>query len=202
MITVDKAKKNLNLLKDVREILRFQISIQDFKNPSKSIQCFRCQNFGHKAEFCNLKNRCVKFDGNHNTRACVKAAGTPPKCTNCGGEHPANYRGCPTAKQYEERRGVTRAPSRPQAPRINSVKEFPPLPGRPQAQTAANVPPASTTETMGDLKDVIQWITTGSLSKYLKKFKVLMANVMSQNDKASKLLTLGLGIMDLLYEED
>ena len=55
---------------------------------------------------------------------------------------------------------------------------------------------------MGDLKDVIQWITTGSLSKYLKKFKVLMANVMSQNDKASKLLTLGLGIMDLLNEED
>ena len=136
----------------------------------------------------------MKCDGNHNTRACVKAAGTPPKCTNCGGEHPANYRGCPTAKQYEERR----APSRPQAPRINSVKEFPPLPGRPQAQTAANVPPASTTETMGDLKDVIQWITTGSLSKYLKKFKVLMANVMSQNDKASKLLTLGLGIMEFV----
>ena len=103
VITVDKSKKNLDLLKAVREIIRFQIRIEDFKNSSKSIQCFRCQNFGHKAEFCNLKDRCVKCDGNHNTRACVKAAGTPPKCTNCGGEHPANYRGCPTAKQYEER---------------------------------------------------------------------------------------------------
>ena len=57
-------------------------------------------------------------------------------------------------------------------------------------------------ETMGDLKEVMQWITTGSLSKYLKKFKVLMADVMSQKDKASKLYTLGLGILDLLSEED
>ena len=55
---------------------------------------------------------------------------------------------------------------------------------------------------MGDLKDVIQWITTGSLSKYLKKFKALMANVMSQKDKTSKILTLGMCIMDLLNEED
>ena len=49
---------------------------------------------------------------------------------------------------------------------------------------------------------MIQWITIGSLSKYLKKFKVLMANVKSQKDNASKLLTLGLGIMYLLNEED
>ena len=101
VITVDKSKKNLDPLKEVREIVHFHIRIEDFKNFSKCIQCFRCQNFGHKVEFCNQKDRCVKCDGKHNTRACAKPAGTPPKCTNCGGEHPANYRGCPTAKQYE-----------------------------------------------------------------------------------------------------
>ena len=155
------------------------------------------------AEFYNIKDRCVKCDGSHNTRACVKLANAPPKCTNCGGEHPANYRGCPIAQQYKERRGVTRAPPKPQPPRINSSSEFPALPQRAQAQrTPATVPPASTSETMGDLKEIMAWITTGSLSKYIKKFKLLMAEVMRQPDKASKILTLGAGIIDLLDGEE
>ena len=54
---------------------------------------------------------------------------------------------------------------------------------------------------MGDLKEVMQWIMTGSLPKYLKKFKVLMADVMSQKDNASKLFTLSLDVLDLLNEE-
>ena len=46
------------------------------------------------------------------------------------------------------------------------------------------------------------WITTGSLSKYIKKFKLLMAEVIRQPDKASKILTLGAGIIDLLDGEE
>jgi len=45
---------------------------------------------------------------------------------------------------------------------------------------------------------LIQMVTSGSLTKYIKKFKALMTEVMRQPDKAGKLLTLGLGIAALL----
>jgi hypothetical protein len=142
----EKAKENIDKLKGIRGIHNFIIKIQDFTSTNKSILCFRCQNVGHKVEFCNMRDRCLKCDGQHNTRTCSKATEAPPlKCKNCGGEHPANYRGCPIAKQYEEKRAATRAPSKPQAPRINSVREFPSLPRRPQSQAPPSTAnPAST----------------------------------------------------------
>jgi hypothetical protein len=54
---------------------------------------------------------------------------------------------------------------------------------------------------MGDLKEIMDWIRSGTLSKYLNKFKTLMTDVKRQPDKITKLLTLGLGIMDLLNED-
>ena len=80
VITVSKSTENLAILKQVRGIHHFTIKIQDFRSQDdRSMQCFRCQDFGHKAEFCNLKDRCVKCDGSHNTRACVKLADAPPQ---------------------------------------------------------------------------------------------------------------------------
>ena len=37
----------------------------------------------------------MKCDQQHATKDCTKPAGSPPKCVNCGGEHPANYTRCP-----------------------------------------------------------------------------------------------------------
>ena len=78
VVTIDKTKDNITKLHEIRGIHHFLIKIQDFTSTNKSMQCFRCQNFGHKAEFCNMKDRCVKCDGQHNTRACAKAIGAPP----------------------------------------------------------------------------------------------------------------------------
>ena len=107
-----ESHENLAKLTDIRRIHHLKVY-------SKSMQCFHPQNFGHKAEHCNLKERYVKSDISHNRWACVKPVETPPKCTNCGGEHLANYRGCTAVK---ERRGATRTPSNPLAPKINSSR--------------------------------------------------------------------------------
>ena len=147
VVTINKTKDNIAKLHEIRGIHHFLIKIQDFRSTNKSMQCFRCQ---------NMKDLYVKCDGQHNTRACAKAIGANPKCTNCGGEHPANYRGCPISKKYEEKRAAIRAPSRPQVPRVDSVREFPSLPSRPQAQTPHSAAaPAPTTEAMGDLEDIM-----------------------------------------------
>lgn len=62
-------------------------------------QCYRCQRYGHTKNYCSLPPRCVKCTENHHYKDCKKKADQSPQCTNCGGEHPANFRGC---KYYTE----------------------------------------------------------------------------------------------------
>ena len=110
-VTVNKNVDNVNKLKSVIGILNFLIRIQDYKATDIVMQCFRCQNFGHKAEFCHLKYRCVKCTGYHNTRTCDKDV-AQPAMEHCNGDHSANYQGCPEAQKYKERRGTIRTPSK------------------------------------------------------------------------------------------
>nr|CAI5859449.1 unnamed protein product [Callosobruchus analis] len=47
-----------------------------------------------KMDFCNKPYVCVKCSGSHSTSVCKKNKETPARCVLCGGDHPANYRGC------------------------------------------------------------------------------------------------------------
>ena len=67
IVTIPKIEENIENFKSVTVILNFFILIQDYKASERVLQCFRCQNFGHKAEFCFIKEICVKCAGNHNT---------------------------------------------------------------------------------------------------------------------------------------
>ena len=55
----------------------------------------RCQQFGHTCTYCTLPPVCVKCGQEHDNRSCTKAPETAPTCGLCGGNHTANYRGCP-----------------------------------------------------------------------------------------------------------
>ena len=131
MITVARNEENINPLKKTTGTLNFLIKVQDYKSKERVMQCFRCQEFGHKAEFCNIKDKCVKCARDHSSRTCTKEATLPARCVNCKGDHSANYSGCPEAKKYVERRGLTRTPQQPQPERrpiTVSKKKFPELP--------------------------------------------------------------------------
>ena len=54
----------------------------------------RCQQYGHTKSYCNKPIMCVKHAGSHNSKECNKTKDTPAKCTLCGGNHPAIYKGC------------------------------------------------------------------------------------------------------------
>lgn len=43
----------------------------------------------------------MKCAGNHLTKDCKKKDLKTPKCINCQGNHPANYRGCELAKHKQ-----------------------------------------------------------------------------------------------------
>ncbi|KAF2344352.1 hypothetical protein FHG87_024892 [Trinorchestia longiramus] len=66
----------------------------------KPWQCYKCQRFGHSAAFCRSAPRCVVCSGPHTSNECNKTTGRT--CCNCGGNHTANYGGCPKIKQAKE----------------------------------------------------------------------------------------------------
>jgi hypothetical protein len=63
-------------------------------NKNNHVQCMRCQQYGHTKRYCNMPYVCVKCGGKHSTASCVKSKDSPAKCALCGGNHPANYKGC------------------------------------------------------------------------------------------------------------
>lgn len=76
---------------------------------NNSVQCYRCQGFGHSSSNCNYPQRCVKCTTIHETGKCPKTLEEKPKCSNCQGEHPANYRQCPHFVNYVSKLEVNKS---------------------------------------------------------------------------------------------
>ena len=55
-----KSTENISKLNVLTGILNFVVQIQDYKSSDRIVRGFKCQNFGHKAEFCHIKDRCVE----------------------------------------------------------------------------------------------------------------------------------------------
>jgi hypothetical protein len=93
---VDLEPANNN--KEVYNIERLQNVNIKIEPPRKTknniVQCMRCQLYGHSKSYCNRPFVCVKCGRLHSTESCKKSKETPATCALCGGDHPANYRGC------------------------------------------------------------------------------------------------------------
>lgn len=86
---------------DVYKIKYIGNAVIKIEAPLKSndiVQCQRCQGHGHTRKYCRYTPFCVKCGLNHLSSECKKDKKDPPKCVNCQGEHPANYRGCTAYK--------------------------------------------------------------------------------------------------------
>ena len=119
-------------------------------------QCHRCQQFGHIAQQCLNKYRCVKCDQQHEPGQCKLGAQVESDklyCHNCQATgHPASFRGCPKyveklekiekqQKRKEELRQNLRARKEFAAQSVNNIYN-----GVPYSQTLkgqAPLPPQS-----------------------------------------------------------
>lgn len=83
------------------ELFYMVIKVENYRSPMRTMQCHNCQFFHHTSEFCKMSPRCVKCNLKHSTNECSlgKEKSDNPTCCNCGGKHPANYRGCPKFPQ-------------------------------------------------------------------------------------------------------
>lgn len=82
---------------DIRYVLHRKITVEEPHKFNSLAQCQNCQEFGHTKTYCKLTSVCVACGGKHVTINCPydKSDSNTKKCSNCNGNHTANYRGCP-----------------------------------------------------------------------------------------------------------
>ena len=73
--------------------------VEEFRQPVSVRQCLNCQCFGHSAQNCKSKQKCVICGENHSHKGCPKKEAKQPKCAKCSGPHLASYKGCPEYKK-------------------------------------------------------------------------------------------------------
>jgi hypothetical protein len=101
-VILENVPQPSNIL-NLEYLLAVRVKITNFTKSKSVLQCHKCQGFGHSKNYCNIRPRCVKCAGSHETTECQKTDRLA-RCVNCGGDHPANYRGCPAYKWEQKRK--------------------------------------------------------------------------------------------------
>lgn len=121
MLTFE-TNENIKKIYSIEFICHMKVKIEAIRSSKLIPQCRRCQRFGHTQKFCGRETKCVKCAGNHLTADCSKPGNIKPKCSNCGENHPANYRGCVVAKELQKRRELANKAKK--SPQENKTREF------------------------------------------------------------------------------
>lgn len=103
LIVVPRTANHERIL-DLPTIEGTPITVERFRGGRFKIQCFNCQNYGHTQRQCKDKPRCMKCSLEHPSYLCKKPHDSPPKCCNCGGDHTANFSGCPARVQKKKQK--------------------------------------------------------------------------------------------------
>lgn len=101
MFEVEIDAKNYPQVENVLGITKIgnqEVSIERQAIRTDPVQCHRCQAFGHSKNYCRRPFVCLKCAGHHPTVECKKDKNSPGLCANCGSQHIASYKGCPTYK--------------------------------------------------------------------------------------------------------
>lgn len=137
-----KREGDWEVIWSTKKLLGVTVELAKYNPPKGLPQCYNCQRFGHSSANCNLQSRCVKCGGNnHLARDCKdRESMTAPKCCNCGGPHPASWRGCPAhlnALAVQRKRNTQTTPP---IARRNPPQQTAPASGtaRPYAAVVAN----------------------------------------------------------------
>lgn len=114
LLTFPKGIVKLQDLKRTKSLFNVIIGWRHYiRKRSETVQCFRCQQFGHGMKNCNLQPKCVKCGEFHLSRECQlpkksqshstdsgDTSSTKVRCANCSQNHTASYKGCPSRLRY------------------------------------------------------------------------------------------------------
>ena len=82
---------------NIKYLLHRKIVVEEPYMRLGPVQCLNCQEYGHSRSYCKLPSVCVICGELHSTAKCSRSKSDTSlrKCSNCGGNHIAIYRGCP-----------------------------------------------------------------------------------------------------------
>jgi hypothetical protein len=172
--------------KNIYKITAFQNKIIQIEPPrvkKKNIpQCTRSQQCGHTRTYFNKPFGCVKCGGPHNSKNCSKRKDTPAKFALCGGNHPANYKGCEHYHNIIKGNNIYRTPQIRTSP-ILTTTSFPTTTLHNLPKQQRNYAEVTNNHTYQD-NDL-----TSALKTFLEDFKGLFAQLLQQNSLILNMLT-------------
>ena len=186
--------------KDIYKVTALQNKIIQVEPPRTNknniIQCTRCQQYGHSKSYCNKSFVCVKCGGPHNSTTCSKRRDTPAKCALCGGNHPANYKGCEHYHKLIQGNNPHRT-SPTQTPFIPPIRYDQPPIRYDQPSTSNDQPSTSNTDPpqrrsyaeVTKNPDYQNPDVDTTLTKFLAEFKGLFTQLLNQNSMILSMLT-------------
>lgn len=178
---------------NIQYLLHAKIIFEPPHTKREIVQCKRCQQYGHTKGYCRHPFRCVKCGKDHDTTKCTKDKSSPAVCALCGGDHPANYKGCAVFKSIQKK---SHPPLREKTNKSNGFKETTSdgtshsqsRPGLSYAEVAGNtrnnenVSAETTNSNLKPSDDV-----TNTITKFLERFENLF---MQQSKQIGALLDL------------
>ena len=89
-------KGQIHPIYKLKYLIHRRVAIEEPHRRVGPVQSLNCQEYGHTKAYCKLPTVCVVCGGLHASSECDKprAESTVKKCSNCGENHTANYRGC------------------------------------------------------------------------------------------------------------
>lgn len=98
-------KNEVHPIYKLQFLLHRRITVEEPHKRTGPVQCTNCQEFGHTKSYCTLRSVCVACGELHESATCTSNKDNPneKRCGNCGGNHTANYRGCPVYKELKSR---------------------------------------------------------------------------------------------------
>lgn len=124
----------------------------------------------------------MKCAGKHTTIDCPKSTKEEAKCVNCGGSHPASYRGCIVAKELQEIRNKKQAKTNATELRAERNPSHQPKEQNIGPKTYASVAASNTSERLQADSSISQ-----SIQLILQKIMNMEGSITSINEKVNNL---------------
>ena len=182
-------KKNNKEIHNIKALQNKILQIEPPRvNKHNIIQCMTCQQYGQSKSYCNKPFICVKCGGSRNCKDCKKERkkGSPARCALCGGNHPANYKGCEHYHNLINGNSTFR----------NNIQSTPPINTnvyRDNIQHSANSQQQrsyadATKSNTNQVEDTA--FTAFTLTKFLGEFKGLFNQLLQQNSMILNMFTM------------
>lgn len=110
---------------DLEFLLDRKIYVEPPRKKASVVQCHKCQEYGHTKSYCKLVDVCVICGLLHASSTCPNKNNfeAAKHCSNCNGNHTANFKGCIVYQKLKQKLETSRNIPRQQPPKEFTYNE-------------------------------------------------------------------------------